>query len=83
MFNNNPDDRDGSDQDVESVFRMSENSSSAGRKGVIRAGEDMKKETLTTPPVKKLKKSKMHCCEICLKIFPRYVFVRFFFFSVS
>ena len=83
MFNNNPDDRDGSDQDVESVIRMSENSSSKGRvksKGlvVIRAGEEVKKETLITPPVKKKKKSKMHCCEICLKKFPRYVSSFFF-----
>ena len=74
MFKNNkPDDRDGSDQDVES--RMSEKSSIAGRKVVvIKAGEEMKKEILTTSPVKKKKKSKMHCCEICLKKFPRYVF---------
>ena len=87
MFNYNPDDRDGSDQDVESAIRMSENGSSAGRKGVviIRAGEEVKKEALTTPPVKKKKKSKMHCCEVCLKKFPRYVlFVVFFLYhSVS
>jgi hypothetical protein len=75
MFNNNPDDRDGSDQDIETVTQMSEKSSVAGRKKVvvIRAGEEVKKETLT-PPVKKKKKSKMHCCEVCLKKFPRYVF---------
>lgn len=81
MFNNsnNLDDRDGSDQDVESVIRISENCSSAGRKGVvvIRAGEEVKKEALN-PPVKKKKKSKMHCCEVCLKKFPRYGFVFFF-----
>jgi len=67
------DDRDGSDQDlVDSAIRMSsENCLSAGRKGVIRAGEEEeKKETLTTAPVKK-SKSKMHCCEICFKKFPR------------
>ena len=72
MFNNNPDDRNGSDQDVETVTQMSEKSSVAGGKGVvvIKAGEEVKKETLT-PPVKKKKKSKMHCCEVCLKKFPR------------
>ena len=82
MYNNNPDDRDWSDQDVDSAIRMSENSSAAGRKGVgvIRAGEEVKKEALTTPPVKKKKKSKMHCCEVCMKKFPRYVlFIVFFF----
>ena len=82
MFNNNLDDRDGSDQDVDSVIRMSENCSSAGRKGVvvIRAGEEVKKEALN-PPVKKKKKSKMHCCEVCSKKFPRYgLFIVFFFF---
>ena len=64
----NPDDRK-SDQDVEKVTRMSKKSS-AGRKGVTKAGEKAK-ET----PVKKKKKSKMHCCEVCLKKFPRYVVV--------
>jgi hypothetical protein len=76
MFN--PDDRDGSDQDVETVIRMSEKISTTGRKAVvvIKAGEEVKKETLT-PPVKKKKKSKMHCCEVCMKKFPRYVFLYF------
>ena len=72
-FNNNLDDRDGGDQDVETVIRMSENYSSTGRKEivVIRAGEEVKKEALN-PPVKKYK-SQMHCCEVCLKKFPRCV----------
>jgi hypothetical protein len=74
ISNINPDDEDGSDQNiVDSAIRMSpENcfSASAGRKGiVIRAKEEEKNETLTTSPVKK--KSKIHCCEICFKKFPR------------
>ena len=63
-----PDDRE-SDQDVEKVLRVSEKSS-AGRKGNTRSREKVRE---TSPPVKKKKKSKMHCCMICLKKFPRYV----------
>ena len=77
MFsNNNLDDRDGSDPDVEpTAIRMSEDSTSAGRKAVvvIRASEEEMKKEASTPPVKKKKKSKMHCCEVCSKKFPRYV----------
>ena len=67
MFNNSPVDRE-SDQDAETVIRMSENSSAA--------------ETLT-PSVKKKKKSKMHYCEVCFKKFPRYVCLFFLYHSVS
>lgn len=67
-----PDDRE-SDQEVdtkETVVRMSE-MSSAGKKEVIGAGEEVGESLLA--PIKKKKKSKMHCCEVCGKKFPRYV----------
>jgi hypothetical protein len=60
------DDRE-SDQDAEKVVLLSE-SSSAGRKEVIRTGEEVGE---ISAPAKKKKKSKMHCCEICSKKFPR------------
>ena len=60
------DDRE-SDQDVEKVVLLSE-SSSTGRKEVIRTGEEVGE---ISAPAKKKKKSKMHCCEICFKKFPR------------
>lgn len=59
------DDRE-SDQDVGTVVRMSEDLSE--RKEVIRAGEEGE---AFSAPLKKKKKSKMHCCEICSKKFPR------------
>ena len=66
-MSSNLDDRDGSDQDVESVSGMSKDWFSAGKKGVvISAGEEVKKKTLTK------KRSEMHCCDVCLKKFHRY-----------
>lgn len=60
------DDRE-SDQDVETEtgVRMSKGGS-AGRKEVIGRGKEP-----FVAPVKRKKKSKMHCCEICSKKFPR------------
>ena len=77
------DDRE-SDQDVgtsdTAVVRMPEKGSSVAMKEVTGAGEEAGEGSNFVAPLKKRKKSKMHCCEVCGKQFPRYTFLFFFFF---